>query len=160
MGKEIERKFICKKEVIEKLLYDNLEVQKDTIYQQYLCVGNEEVRIRKKESNGTEHYFFTIKKGKGVVREEFETEITKKTYQQLLGDKKPIIKNRMRLACNQKEVLIDIYQDFEFVIAEVEFMSEEQAEKYTPEFWMEKDITLDHNYKNQSLWLQLNEFHN
>ncbi|WP_411501442.1 CYTH domain-containing protein [Bacillus thuringiensis] len=159
MATEIERKFLCNKQLVENLINsEQLNKSVIKITQQYLCIGHEEVRIRKKETLKLDTlYFLTIKSGDGLMRQEHEFQIAESTYTQLLGLKQPIIKNRFTLK-NQKglTVIIDKFKDFDFIIGEVEFESEAAAKQYQPEIWMDEEITYNPDFKNQKLWLKLN----
>ncbi|WP_242267227.1 hypothetical protein [Bacillus cereus group sp. BfR-BA-01518] len=159
MATEIERKFLCNIQLVEKLISSEQPAgNMMKITQQYLCIGHEEIRIRKKENLELDSlYFLTIKSGDGLMREENEFQITESTYTQLLGLKQPIIKNRFTLK-NQEgiTIIIDRFKDFNFIIGEVEFESEEAAKQYQPEIWMDEEITYNSDFKNQKLWLKLN----
>ena len=74
--KEIERKFRIKK------LPENLEsFPSKSIKQGYISIGDDgtETRIRQKG----EKYFKTTKSGEGMVRDEFEAEISKEDFETL-----------------------------------------------------------------------------
>lgn len=156
MGFEIERKFIID-------LWSNDIVAKEiqVITQNYLATGEEEVRIRKKSVNEKETLFtMEIKKGIGIKREETTYNLLEETYKQLAKNslKKPIIKTRTLVELDDHILEIDRYRDFDFIIAEIEFKSLEDALAFEPPAWFGKDVTTDKSYKNQSLWIKLNNY--
>lgn len=157
MAKEIERKFLLP-EIPSELLIK----EKRTIYQSYLAIGKEEVRIRKVEyENSSKKYFLTYKnrlKGK-FSREEIEIEITEMTYEQLNKQSKPIIKDRLVIGLeNDLFAEADIFNNvgFELKTVEVEFKSVIDAEKFTPPNWFGMELTGTAEFGNQFLWESIN----
>lgn len=150
--KEIERKYIVK--LIPPQLPD---MPYSYIEQSYLAIGIEEVRIRKKKKENETKYFLTIKKGKGLSREEIETEISESTYNQLNKNSKPIRKIRYTMPYNDFILEIDKYLDIDLIVAEIEFKSEQEAKTFIPPDWLGRDITEDKVFKNQSIWEMLNQ---
>lgn len=158
MAKEIERKFLIT-EIPNKLIIN----EKKTIYQSYLAVGKEEVRIRRIQyENAADKFYLTYKsrlKEKGV-KEELEIEITGKTYCQLDNKSKPIIKDRLVAKIgNELTAEIDIYKNigFDLKTVEVEFKSLKEADNFIPPEWFERELTGTGEYTNQSLWESINE---
>lgn len=155
MGKEIERKYL----IID--IPSNLKVVKEKrIFQTYLAIGEEEVRIRKSTSELSEEFVMTIKKGNSVVREETEFAISKETYLQLLSDeRKPLIKTRQVVEMENHLFEIDFYVNYlsELTTVEVEFQSEEEANAFIKPEWFGDEVTSDSRYKNQSLWKSIQE---
>jgi len=153
---EIEKRFLINSILIEDL---NIESIKH-IEQTYLAVGNEEVRVRKTIENGEVKYTFTIKKGKGLSRDEFETEIEKNTYLALLKDKNlnPLQKIRKVIRFNGEKFELDHYTNEKLrnlVVLEKEFESIEAAKDFKFCGFNGIDITDNSNYKNQNLWLKV-----
>jgi CYTH domain-containing protein len=158
MPKEIERKFLLP--LIPNELIIN---ERRTIYQSYLAVGKEEVRIRRVQYEGLENKFYlTYKnrlKGK-LAREELEIEITSMTYDQLNNKSIPIIKDRLLISIyNDLLAEVDIFNNvgFELKTVEVEFKSVSEANSFTPPNWFGRELTGTGEYSNQSLWESLNE---
>lgn len=98
--------------------------------------------------SGATRYTITFKGGLGLVREEYEVEISKETWNYLYKKTggKPL--RKMRMHCNISDalaVIIDRYIN-EFgdshigdnVIVEVEFASEEEAKAFTPPEWFDR----------------------
>jgi adenylate cyclase len=152
MGLEIERKFLLESIPPVKIL------NAAHIDQTYLATGNEEVRIRKSSmSNGEAKYTLTIKIGNGLVREEFEKEISQATYEQLLHNSTliPLKKKRVTFIDNGFTCEMDIYLNSRksgLITVEVEFQSKEESEAFVVPRWIKEEVTGDKRYKNQSLW--------
>ena len=133
-------------------------INKKKISQNYLAIGEEEIRIRKiiDESEENASYFMTYKKGNSLKRIEQEIEILKETYDQLQGNLKPINKTRSTFKFNNYLIYVDEYDDFDFCTIEIEFDSVEESLNFVPPSWFGEEITANKDYKNQSLWLKLN----
>ena len=128
---EIERKFLITEfPALPELLRADVE-------QGYLCV-KPVVRIRKKTANGISNYKLCFK-GKGtLVREEIELDIEENIYERLCGllEMDPVRKDFRvyllpdghRLECS----LVDPGEEGEFMYAEVEFDSVEEAKLVYP----------------------------
>ncbi len=157
MPKEIERKFLLPSIPSELIIKE-----KRTIYQSYLAVGKEEVRIRRIQYEDLRNTFYLTyknrQKGK-LAREEIEIEITSMTYDQLNNKSIPIIKDRL-LVNIDKDLLaeMDIFSNvgFELKTVEVEFKSVSEAKNFTPPDWFGKELTGTGEYSNQSLWESIN----
>lgn len=152
MGKEIERKFL-----IKEIPFDLYSMDPEKVIQSYLAIGEEEVRLRKTLVGSKAKCVMTIKKGKGLVREEREFPIEELTYAQLLqgSTKKPIIKNRFVKVIDGYEYVIDLFLNeslSRLITAEVEFESVEDANEFVKPIWLGEEVTEDKAYKNQSLW--------
>lgn len=150
MQKEIERKFI-----VDKLPgMENMKVLgTQQVYQTYLAIGDEQVRVRMSiDINGTD-YTLTIKRGHGIIRDELEIPISRDTYLQLTKYKSQLIKTRYNIHLgNSTKAYIDEYSHEELIIAEIEFdhiLGVNQLE--LPE-WFGKEVTGVKEYENQYLW--------
>ena len=160
MGKEIEKKYLVTEESLLNLGLHRTK-GKVIIEQNYLAIGNEEVRIRKKVKDDEDKYTLTIKIGSGLEREEIENEITKETYKQINSNisTKPIIKYRETVLIDDLTLEIDTYVNEEFnelMVAEIEFNSIDEVNENILPNWAIQDITYDKSFKNQSLWNRLN----
>jgi adenylate cyclase len=154
MGKEIERKFLIKKEKInfEKLNAINIK-------QGYIAKTEEKtvVRVRTTETEETKIGYITIKgKNKGSIRDEFEYIIPYNEAKEMLNKfcKKKIEKTRYILIeetnPNHKWE-IDVFKgDNEgLIIAEIELKDE--REKINIPNWIEKEVTNNSKYYNSNL---------
>lgn len=152
MGIKTERKFLT------DAVPDDVEVlKKITIHQSYLATGEEEVRIRKSVVEGNTQYLLTIRKGRGITRNNFEMEISEDTYLQLLkGVKNRVLsKTRSKVPLGNNVVDVDVYHHLQFdnlIIIEIEFESEEEARAFIPPHWFGQEVTDDPSYTNQHLW--------
>ena len=109
------------------------------------------VRVRKEDDT----YYLTYK-GKGMLaREEYNLPLTKEAYEHLVEKADGIVirKKRYLIPYEQYTIELDIFEKpYEsLVIAEVEFESEEQAKKFSPPSWFDKDVTYDRCYHNSNL---------
>ena len=145
---EIERKFLVKG------VPDLYRAECKHIEQVYLEIGEREVRIRKTNKG----CFLTIKKGKGLEREEKEKSISLAEYNMLL-ESKPIVGHAIK---KKRYVLpigkglnaeLDIYEGAldGLRTVEVEFTSKKQALSFHPPEWFGEDVTEDSRFKNASL---------
>ena len=152
---EIERKFLLKK------LPDIEPVKHIEVYQGYISI-KPEVRIRSYEvldgeNQGHKDYILTIK-GEGILsREEIETYISKEFFMQVaqfIG--KPFIHKDYRKYILDNNILecsvVDPGTDTEFCYGEVEFNTEEDANKFEWPFDGATDVTCNKSYKMKNYW--------
>ena len=133
---EIEKKYEVKKE--SKVYQTISNYKRKRIVQAYLSY-EPEVRIRKTiEDIDKVKHFMTVKTGKGEIRAEYETEISKSTYEELKEKvvSKKLIKDRFIVPLEDgHKVEIDIYGNIDLILAEVEFESEEDMASFVkPDF--------------------------
>lgn len=152
MGTEIERKWLVKKDFNIVTVPNYYKCWTEHIIQGYITDGGNgnEVRIRKVSDD----YYLTVKHGSGLVRQEYEIQITENQFNKLLptvGDVK-LSKTRFKLPYmdDSYTIEIDVYNDrlVGLVVAEVEFNSVEQAESFKQPDWFDIDITENEYYKN------------
>jgi CYTH domain-containing protein len=138
--KEIERGFLVKS------LPENLEeYHHEEIIQGYLAITEDgtEIRIRKEGDK----YFQVIKRETGKTRFELIVEITEeqfKTLWEVIKGRK-IEKTRYRIPYGNNIIEVDVYHgDLEgLVLAEVEFVNEDESNKFMPPDWVGQEITYD-----------------
>ena len=140
-GLEVERKFLIDK------------FKKDFIFQGYLTRNEKEIRIR---NVSNQHYFLTEKYGRGMIREEYEKELTREDFFELLKkvDKKVVEKTRYYYPLEDGKVAeLDLYfgANKGLITAEVEFDNADEARRFVPPAWFGRDVTEDESYKNLSL---------
>lgn len=157
MAKEIERKFILGE------LPKELDIkERKTIYQSYLALGKEEVRIRRVQYESIPDKFYLTYKNRlkdKFAREEVEIEITERTYEQLNSKFKPIVKDRLLIELGYGLwAEVDIFQNtgFQLRTVEVEFKSITEAESFVPPFWFGRELTGTGEYGNQLLFKIIN----
>jgi CYTH domain-containing protein len=149
---EIERKFLFNGNV-EKMWENPV----NKIKQSYLSYSPE-VRIREKHNNDGRKYYLTVKSKGDKIREEYEIEISKDTYEDLYKNRQPnslISKFRFIVPLdNNLKAEVDFYENVyvdesnSLKIIEVEFDSEEDSNNFIIPDWFGKEVTNDHRYKN------------
>ncbi|MEM6726237.1 MAG: CYTH domain-containing protein [Bacteroidota bacterium] len=145
MPLEIERKFL-----VPQFPEAYRKAPRQAIQQGYLVVAEtgDEVRIRKKDQS----YTLTIKKGRGLQRQEIECAISKDQFLALwpatIGQQ--LQKTRYLLP---QDIELDVYHGKldHLIVAEVEFETLDQAKAFTPPNWFGLEITAFQAFKNQSL---------
>ena len=146
--KEIERKFKVKNPPPDLGQYPHVE-----ILQGYVSIdeNGKEERVRSKDGR----FFHTIKEGEGMVRTEKEAEITKEQFDELWPrtEGKRIYKTRYKIPHGEEIIELDIYHGEldGLITVEVEFTSEEAANKFVAPDWFGDDVTNDKRYKNKNL---------
>lgn len=148
MGTEIERKYLLK--YIPSKLIEGCTAKK--IQQGYLVLGsNSELRIRMLGDK----FYFTSKRGKGLVREELEQEVNQVVFNLVwpFTEGKRINKERYSVAKDGLLYEIDLYKgELEgLMVLEVEFKSVDDANAFVMPDFCERDITEDSRYKNAQL---------
>lgn len=178
---EIEKKYLVNKSKLDKIINPTKESSNESPYflghsianmeQIYLNDINDEwlIRLRMESTNDpTRHgdYCTLTLKSKGLLsREEFEFQIPRRSYDPIVKyAKSKIKKTRYNIQYQISKAIsylleIDVYDDYDFVICEVEFDSVKEAEifdaNYRPE-WCFKDITNVPEYKNVNLAIPIN----
>lgn len=150
---EIERKFLIDK------FPDLPEVASAQVCQGYLSTAPV-VRIRKAAlPDGSEKFELTVK-GKGtLVRTEVNIPITAEQYNEMAGllKREPIRKDYRvyalpdghRLECS----IVDSGAPGEFMYAEVEFDSVEEANTFVPPEYLGREVTEDPGFSMNSYWI-------
>lgn len=143
---EIERKFLIHK------LPDHLDTYPFQLLEQaYLCT-DPVVRVRRSDDTYTLTY-----KSKGLMsREEYNLPLTAESYEHLKkkADGNIISKKRFRIPLpDELTVELDLFDaPFEdLILAEVEFISEEQAHAFLPPGWFGEEVTWSTEYHNSTL---------
>ncbi len=143
---EIERKFLIRS------LPDNLDsCSCRQIEQGYLCT-DPVVRIRRQD----EEYFLTYKSRGLMVREEYNLPLTKEAYEHLLPKVDGILISKKRYLiplASGLTIELDLFDKelSPLILAEVEFDTEEAANKFTPPEWFGEDVTYSTEYHNSVL---------
>ena len=152
--KEIERKWLIRESDIPYNLKD-INVHVYDIQQTYLSY---EPEMRVRNYNNGESYEFTIKDNlskDGLVRDEYNLEIDKEKYENLLKKREGVTihKTRYQFYEDGQLIAIDIFHDDLDGLAymEIEFPSKEESDNFKDPDWVIKDVTDDVNYKNGHL---------
>ena len=130
---EIERKYLIKKLPEDLAQYPHMEME-----QAYLCT-EPVVRVRKEGAD----YVLTYKSKGLMVREEYNLQLTKESYEHLLG------KADGTVITIELDVFHGRYEGL--LLAEVEFATEEEANSYCPPDWFGEDVTMSSAYHNSTL---------
>ena len=143
---EIERKFLIHK------LPDNLNAYPFQLLEQaYLCT-DPVVRVRRSDDIYTLTY-----KSKGLMsREEYNLPLTAESYEHLKkkADGNIIRKKRFRIPLpDELTIELDLFDSpfEELILAEVEFISKEQALSFLPPDWFGEEVTWSTEYHNSTL---------
>lgn len=153
MAQEIERKFLVKGDL--SFIRGKRDATSALIEQTYLAsTDNEEVRLRSICTGEFKTYVLTVKSGEGLIRKEFEVSISEELYEKMLSFSsfKPLVKERISFIEDGYKIEVDIYKDFNFIIAEVEFKDESEAKDYNVPDWFGEEKTYNKRYKNKTLW--------
>lgn len=143
---EIERKFLIKK------LPEQLNNYSHSIIEQgYLCI-NPVVRVRRINND----YILTYKSSGMMTREEYEHPLTADGYQHLIQKSDGIVisKTRYYIPDDTGHIIeLDIFdKDLDgFIMAEVEFSSEEDAVNYIIPDWFDREVTHDSAFHNSRI---------
>ncbi len=143
---EIERKFLIRQ------LPENLNTYPFQILEQaYLCT-DPVVRVRRSDDTYTLTY-----KSRGLMsREEYNLPLTLESYEHLKekADGNVIRKKRFRIPLPEDLTIeLDLFDEpFQgLILAEVEFISEEQARSFVPPDWFGEEATWSTQYHNSTL---------
>jgi CYTH domain-containing protein len=146
---EIERKFVVGEPPAD--LESNPAAR---IEQGYLAVGDDgtEVRLRRSDGEAT----LTVKQGAGRTRREVEVVLDDEGFERLwpLTEGRRIAKTRYAIdAGGGLTIEVDVYGGdlAGLVTAEVEFGSDEAADRFRPPDWIGSEVTDDPAYKNRAL---------
>jgi CYTH domain-containing protein len=144
---EIERQFL-----VEKL--PQLPDTYEELQQGYISLLPE-IRIRR---IGDSHFILTVKRGAGLVREEWETDISRQEYENLAArlytGTRMIEKRRYHIAL-QDGLVAELHvhgghlAGFNYV--EVEFSTVEKAKAFVPPEWFGREVTEDARFSYGTL---------
>lgn len=143
---EIERKYLMKGNP-----FDLTNVPSARLSQSYISFFPT-LRIRKHDDK----FFFTAKGRGHMVREEFEMEIKEEEYKKLKEKTEGIEIDKTRYYIPLKNGLTGEFDVFHgslegLFLLEVEFKTEEEANRFDPPEWFGEDVSMKKKYKNS--WL-------
>lgn len=151
---EIERKFLLKS------IPDNIdEYDSVTIEQAYISTSPViRIRLKANKKNASEKYILTMKSSGLMSRQEYEMEISKEEFNNLLSkvDGNLIQKTRYLIPLENSLTLeLDVFSGIfqGLIIGEIEFPDEESAKKYTPLDILSKEVTFENTFHNSTLSL-------
>lgn len=148
---EIEKKFIVDVNPKE-LNFKNFKI----IEQKYLYIFDSiEKRIRKTILTNNILYQLITKIGKGNVRKEYTEGISKHTFYTIwfADNNIPIIKTRYIIPYKDKEIEVDIFDNYPISYAEIEFNSVKEMNNFEYPNWLSKETGI----KNQDIFKQINK---
>ena len=144
---EIERKWLVRE--LPKLT----ELKHVRIVQGYLAISSDgtEVRVRRIGDK----CFETVKSQGGLTRDETEVEISQEQFLALWPstEGRRLEKTRYTMKENGCQLELDVYQGSltGLVVAEIEFESAEESQRFSPPSWFGQEVTEDKHYKNSNL---------
>ena len=150
---EIERKFLFKNIPFDLNNYDCFYME-----QAYIST-NPVIRIRSKEDfqeEKSKKYILTIKSKGLMTRQEYEMQISKEEYENLLHkvEGNLIQKKRYLIPVSHGYTLeLDVFEGIfsGLIIGEIEYPTEEAAKKYTPSNLEFEEVTFDNTFHNSTL---------
>lgn len=154
---EIERKFLIDR------FPEGMEPYECAVVEQGYLSMEPEVRIRKKFFEGKDYCKLCVKSGGTLAREEVEVDISPEQYCRLCAmlTRSPLKKdyrvydigNGLSLECSA--VTVDGYPDFMY--AEVEFGSEEEARVFVPPAYLGREVTEEPKMKMKYFYFGIAE---
>jgi CYTH domain-containing protein len=148
ISREIERKFLLK-----QLPPGLRSCHSRTIEQGYLAAKNDGTQIRLRKSG--RHHSLTIKRGRGISRQEIEIDLTRDQFEDLwpatAGYR--LTKTRYDVPFGRHTIEIDVYRGRNegLVVAEVEFRDERECHRFQPPFWFGVEVSGKSRYSNVRL---------
>lgn len=147
-AREIERKFLLKR------LPPKLRQQHHRLIEQgYLSVKRDGTQIRLRKA-GRQHSL-TIKRGRGLTREETEIELTRDQFEQLWPSTAGfrLTKIRYDVPFGKYTIEIDVYRGRHegLVVAEVEFRTEGECARFMAPDWFGAEVSGRSRYSNVRL---------
>jgi adenylate cyclase len=146
---EIERKFLVPERPADLDRHPSTAIE-----QGYLAIADDgtEVRVRRRDGSAA----LTVKGAGGRSRVEEELAIDDERFERLwpLTDGRRIEKTRYEIpAGDGLTIELDVYAGdlAGLVVAEVEFDSEDAADRFSGPAWLGREVTDDKRYKNQRL---------
>lgn len=140
---EIEKKYLLKE------LPDLSGYGFHKIEQSYLCIAPV-VRVRRED----ETYYMTYKGSGMLAREEYNLPLNAESYEHLKekADGNIISKTRYLIPLDTEGLVaeVDVFDPpfAPLIMAEVEFESKEQAERFEAPEWFGEEVTFDEKYHN------------
>lgn len=140
---EIEKKYLLKE------LPDLEKYECHRIEQAYLCT-DPVVRVRRED----DRYYMTYKGSGMMAREEYNLPLNPAAYEHLSAkaDGNIISKKRYLIPLEQEGLTaeVDVFAEpfAPLIMAEVEFASREQADRFVPPEWFGEEVTFDRRYHN------------
>ncbi|MFG0331686.1 MAG: CYTH domain-containing protein [Phycisphaerales bacterium] len=153
--KEIERKYLLTgmPALPGGAVVDELEIDQGYYFDH---ASEEMARVRRvRHQDGRRAYYRTVKRGSGLVREEFESDLTRESFEEIWPQTigRRIQKTRFLVRENEFIWEIDRFEDRELVLAEVELETPETIAP-VPQWVaarLDREVTEEREYTNMSL---------
>lgn len=121
--------------------------------QGYITSGEGATEVRVRDKNGK--FKLTVKRGKGLTRAEVEIDIAKDQFDALwpLTEGARIEKRRYERAHGDRMIELDVFEGRldGLMVAEVEFPSEESANRFEAPEWFGEELTGKKGWSNAEL---------
>lgn len=155
---ELERKFVVNRvpEYMREFHVGSYVVEQNYLYSDLVS----ECRVRKEYNLITEDLRCSVdlKVGVGKSRQEESNEISEEIAERfIMNDTYPIVKQRDVYFMDGYFIEVDFYDDFNLIIAEIEFINEYEMDNFEMYGWMIKEVSENEEYKNKRLWEKLNK---
>jgi CYTH domain-containing protein len=156
--KELERKFIVNRvpEYMREYHVGSYLIEQNYLYQDMIS----ECRVRREQNLLTEEVanYIDLKVGVGKERLEERNEVSWEVAEEFLfNDTYSIVKQSDIYFLDGYFIEVDFYDDFELIVAEVEFINKAEMEEFEMYGWMIEDVSENEEYKNKNLWKKLNK---
>ncbi|MGD8467060.1 MAG: CYTH domain-containing protein [Desulfobacterales bacterium] len=126
-----------------------------TIRQGYVDIDDNDFELRLRQKDDL--FYQTVKQGSGLVRQEYEIELTRDQFKSLwpLTENRRINKVRYNLSIGDVICELDIFGEAlkGLQLVEVEFDTLEKSSAFIPPDWFGNEVTEDRRYKNRQLAL-------
>jgi adenylate cyclase len=146
--REIERKFLLKRLPPNLRRFHRCEIE-----QGYLLAKRDGTQIRLRKAG--EYYSLTIKRGRGLAREEVEIALTRAEFRELWPATKAarLSKTRYEVPYGKHTIEVDVYggRNAGLVVAEVEFDNERDHARFRPPDWFAAEVSGKARYSNVRL---------
>lgn len=155
---ELERKFLVDSSNIAPDLMAEI-VSVEIISQCYLLITkSSELRIRSRFDGINFKYSLDYKQGEGRDRVEISIDLSEEEFHFYTLLTKGLFLEKLRTTIKYDNIIINIdrfYHDAFFVLAEVEFNSFDEANRFSPPDWFDEEVTYVEEYKNKNIWKTL-----
>jgi CYTH domain-containing protein len=145
---EIERKFLLAAKPADLSRFPREEID-----QGYLLWGDDGSEMRLRRSGARRR--LTLKRGRGMVREEVEVDLTPEQFEALWPSTAAarVSKTRYHVACGEYTAELDCYHGRHegLCLIEVEFSTESEARAFRPPVWFGGEVTDDPHYRSRAI---------
>lgn len=152
MSCEIERKWLVNCNTLPKDAKNIIHREVQVIYPSTYP----EIRIRRTYNYAEDYTFYCLcaKSSGGLMRDEFEVEVSEKIWNEAIKTFEPAIKDFYEFEHDGHIIEFSNLDNGNLLYVEVEFESVEEAEAYEFPYpdWVVKEVTNENNYKMREYW--------